>query len=620
MEIPTALIADRYQITELLGEGGMAFVYKARDTHLDNDVAVKVIRTERLTLETMEKTLRRFEREAKALAQLTHPSIVKVSDYGDWDGKPYLVMTYLKGGTLEKHLGTPMPYQQAARLLAPVAHALAYAHEHHIIHRDVKPTNILLTEKGLPMLSDFGIAKIISEEATVDLTGTSATVGTPEYMSPEQSLGKKVDYRCDIYSLGIVFYELVTGRKPFLGNTPIEIVFKHIGEPLPPPTQFIPGLPAEVERVMVTALAKKPEERYQNMADFATALEHLSGVPTSNLSVPVVTQGADDKTANFDLATGTVTMAQPPSIPMPPDSASPRKKMPTGGKIALGAVGLCLLLVVCLGAGYAGMKYFGYDPASLLPSKADNSPKATLPKPSATGVIAQSTNTFTPVPPTSTPVPPTNTPNLVATQTARAAAAVAEKESEVKSAMSRLKINTGSGHLAWTQTKPVTIEPQGVLEWDNYAPFADGIKASDFVVGADITWTTDHFMGCGIVFRSAASNGSQNDTASHYVFYYQNFEGLPGWHFSYFKNGDWNNFITDGWRWASAINQVRGSTNKIILAVNGNTFTLYINGERIGNYFDYSNSLTSGYFAAVAVRDTGDASCKFDNGWVWIYK
>jgi serine/threonine protein kinase len=269
----------RYHILEQLGEGGMATVYKAYDTRLESNVAVKVIRTERLAPEILERALKRFEREAKAVARLAHPNIVRVVDYGEQENQPYLVMQYLPGGTLKQRLGKPMPWIEAAWILAPIARALDFAHRQNIIHRDVKPSNILITADGDPMLTDFGIAKIIDEEATVDLTGTSATVGTPEYMAPEQVIAKSVDHRADIYALGIVFYEMVTGRKPFLADTPMAVLFKHVSEPLPRPKQFVPNLPDEVEKILLKALAKKPDDRYQSMAEFANALDKLQHTP-----------------------------------------------------------------------------------------------------------------------------------------------------------------------------------------------------------------------------------------------------------------------------------------------------------------------------------------------------
>jgi serine/threonine-protein kinase len=266
----------RYHILEQLGEGGMATVYKAYDTRLETNVAVKVIRTDNLAPSVLEHSLKRFEREAKALARLTHPNIVKVTDYGEYDGKPYLVMPYLPGGTLKLRLGRPIQWQHAARLLLPIARALDYAHRQNMIHRDVKPSNILITADSEPMLTDFGIAKILDEENTMELTGSGVTVGTPEYMAPEQVTGKSIDHRADIYALGIVFYEMVTGRRPFLADTPVAVLFKQASAPLPRPRQFVPDLPQIVENILIKALAKNPDERYQDMAAFSVALEKLA--------------------------------------------------------------------------------------------------------------------------------------------------------------------------------------------------------------------------------------------------------------------------------------------------------------------------------------------------------
>jgi len=200
----------RYHILEQLGEGGMATVYKASDTRLERNMTIKVILPQK---QQSEKFIKRFEREAKTLAQLSNPNIVKVLDYGDYDGVPFIVMEYVHGGTLKKKLGKPIPWAEAADLQAPIAQALECAHKYpqKIVHRDVKPSNILLTQSGEPMLSDFGVAKILETEETMDLTGTGVGVGTPEYMSPEQGLGHGVDHRADIYALGVVFYEMVSG-------------------------------------------------------------------------------------------------------------------------------------------------------------------------------------------------------------------------------------------------------------------------------------------------------------------------------------------------------------------------------------------------------------------------
>jgi len=269
----------RYHIIEPLGEGGMAAVYKAYDTRLERDVAIKFIRLHSIPPDQKERLLIRFDREAKRMAKFTHPNIVAIIDYGEYEGVPYLVMPFLAGGTLKeklKALGVkPMPYQEAAGLLAPVARALEYAHEQDTIHRDVKPANILLTNKGQPMLTDFGVAKILDVEEGQTLTGTGVGVGTPKYMAPEQ-WKNQVTERTDIYALGVVFFEMVTGRVPYDAETPAGVLEKQLTEPLPRPRVINPILPEEVERVLFKALAKDPQERYNIIGVFAKALERLA--------------------------------------------------------------------------------------------------------------------------------------------------------------------------------------------------------------------------------------------------------------------------------------------------------------------------------------------------------
>ena len=265
----------RYHIIAPLGEGGMAVVYKAFDTRLESYVAVKFIRKERVPPEALDQMLQRFEREAKALARLTHPNIVKVIDFGSHEDWPYLVMPFLPSGTLKQHLGEPIPYPRAARLLAPVARALAYAHGLGILHRDVKPANILITESGEPMLADFGIAKIFDTSGGYTLTGTGVGIGTPEYMAPEQWLNL-VTPQTDIYALGVVFYEMVVGRKPYNADTPAAILLMQAHDPLPRPSQFNASLPETIEKILFKVLAKQPEDRYATMGEFAAVLEKLS--------------------------------------------------------------------------------------------------------------------------------------------------------------------------------------------------------------------------------------------------------------------------------------------------------------------------------------------------------
>jgi serine/threonine protein kinase len=276
-----------YHILEQLGEGGMATVYKAYDTHLERDVAIKVIRLDQFPPASLQNVLARFEREAKSLARLTHPNIVNISDYGEQDKVPYLVMEYLPGGTLKGRLGQPMKWQETCKLLLPIAQALDYAHEQNLIHRDVKPSNILMTKKGQPMLTDFGIAKILDAGGQT-LTATGVGIGTPEYMAPEQWTGKTTA-QSDIYSLGVVMYEMLTGRTPYTADTPVAILLKQANEPLPRPKQYVPDLPEAVEKVLIKAMAKEPADRYQTMDDFASALEGLlSGTTKEEPALPAM--------------------------------------------------------------------------------------------------------------------------------------------------------------------------------------------------------------------------------------------------------------------------------------------------------------------------------------------
>lgn len=297
---------DRYQIIELLGQGGMAYVYKAFDTRLERMVAVKVIRQDAFAPKELQDLKKRFEREAKSLAKLDHPNIVKIFDYGEHSGSPYLVMQYVGGGSLrerlKEHSSTPWHWRKSARLLVPIARALDYAHQQNIIHRDVKTPNILLTSQDIPMLSDFGIAKIVAPGVVATLTGTGVGIGTPEYMAPEQAMGK-VFPQSDIYSLGIVLFELVTGQLPYLADTPMGVILKHISEPLPSPRSLNSSLPEGVEKILLRALAKQPEERFVTAAEMAEALEDLIQLPDEALPPTKLSAGIQQAEVSDEIMT-----------------------------------------------------------------------------------------------------------------------------------------------------------------------------------------------------------------------------------------------------------------------------------------------------------------------------
>ena len=344
----------RYHVIEPLGQGGMAAVYKAFDTTLERNVAIKIIRSDRKEGTEQNDFLRRFQREARALAQLDHPYILKVLDYGEQEGTPYLVMPYIQGGTLKDKLGSPMPFRQAAALLAPVAQALDYAHQRGIIHRDVKPANILISESGAPLLSDFGIAKIISGGGeSTQLTATGVGIGTPDYMAPEQWMGK-ADGCTDIYSLGVVFFQMVTGRLPFTAETPAAVLIMHMQDPLPRPSDFVPDLPEAVEQVIFKALAKDPADRFESMGAFAGALERIAAGDLTASSLDTAsrrTMQAAGPTVVSSPATS-ATVSKPISRPVTGSLQPTRKKGFPGWAIAVIAVvvvGLIALVILVAG-------------------------------------------------------------------------------------------------------------------------------------------------------------------------------------------------------------------------------------------------------------------------------
>ena len=258
-----------YQVVAPLGEGGMAAVYKAYQPSTERYVAVKVLPRH---MSASEEFVIRFKREATLLAQLQHPHILPVFDYGEADGYPYIVMPFVNSGTLAEFLQKQPPtLSEVRRIMIQLCDALGYAHMRGMIHRDIKPSNVLIDERGNCLLTDFGLARMA--ETSTKITSSGAVMGTPAYMSPEQGTGYEVDQRSDLYSLGIIFYEMVTGRVPYTAETPIAVVFKHIQDPLPSARKFNPDLAEEIERVLLKALAKTPEDRYQTGEEFAQAVQ-----------------------------------------------------------------------------------------------------------------------------------------------------------------------------------------------------------------------------------------------------------------------------------------------------------------------------------------------------------
>lgn len=320
-----------YRIIKQLGQGGMATVFKAYHPALDRYVAIKVLHP---AFKEDPNFLARFQREARIVAKLEHPHIVPVYDFSEHKGMAYLVMRYIEGETLKAHLiGEPLPPERILEILKPVAEALAYAHEQGVLHRDIKPSNVMLTPEGGIYLTDFGLARMAqSGESTLS---QDMMIGTPQYMSPEQAKGERVDERTDIYSLGVVLFEMLTGRVPFSADTPYAIVHDHIYTPLPLPTTIKPDIFPALERVLLKALAKEKDDRYQKVTELAIAFEDAVVEAASGIALA---PEPEEKAAEPATVPSTVVEAKPAA----PEAKPSRKRW-----LIIGGAAAALLLLVC---------------------------------------------------------------------------------------------------------------------------------------------------------------------------------------------------------------------------------------------------------------------------------
>ncbi len=347
-----ALIGGRYALGELLGRGGMAEVRKGTDTRLGRTVAIKRLRTDLASDVTFQA---RFRREAQSAASLNHPAIVAVYDTGEVpasDGsnisQPYIVMEYVAGRTLRDILreGRKILPERALEIASGVLSALDYSHRAGIIHRDIKPGNVMLTPSGDVKVMDFGIARAISD-ASSTMTQTAAVVGTAQYLSPEQARGEPVDSRSDVYSAGCLLYELLTGRPPFIGDSPVAVAYQHVREPAAPPSDHDTELPPEVDAIVMKSLAKRVEDRYQSAAAMRGDIErYLAGHPVHVTPPPPPVEPPT-----------TITQQTPVVTPVPPP-AEEYDEDDRGTRPGL-LVFLAILLLIVLGlAAYLLPKMF----------------------------------------------------------------------------------------------------------------------------------------------------------------------------------------------------------------------------------------------------------------------
>jgi eukaryotic-like serine/threonine-protein kinase len=352
MTAQARLLGGRYQVGELLGYGGMAEVHRGRDLRLGRDVAIKMLRTDLARDATFQE---RFRREAQNAAALNHPAIVAVYDTGEevsstGEKLPFIVMEFVNGRTLKEVLAAEQRLQprRALEIIADICAALEFSHRHGIIHRDIKPGNVMLTRNGQVKVMDFGIARALASGATT-MTQTSAVIGTAQYLSPEQARGEAVDARSDVYAAGCVLFELLVGHPPFVGDSPVSVAYQHVREDPRPPSDINHEIPPDVDAIVLKALAKNPLNRYQSAQEMrADALRAVAGRPV--LATPVMpaaeTMAMTGPTMRQQAAATTVTRPVPG---MPP--RQPERRTSSWVMAVLAALGV--LAVVALGIGLA---------------------------------------------------------------------------------------------------------------------------------------------------------------------------------------------------------------------------------------------------------------------------
>lgn len=357
-------VGGRYQLGELLGRGGMAEVRKGIDARLGRVVAVKRLRTDLASDATFQA---RFRREAQSSASLNHPAIVAVYDTGEepaGDGvaQPYIVMEFVAGRTLRDILreGRKILPERALEITSGVLSALDYSHRAGIIHRDIKPGNVMLTPSGDVKVMDFGIARAISDAAS-SMTQTAAVVGTAQYLSPEQARGESVDSRSDVYSAGCLLYELLTGRPPFVGDSPVAVAYQHVREPAVPPSHHDSDLTPDIDLIVMKALAKRVEDRYQSAAQMRADIErYLAGRPVSAVLPPPPDDPPTAATAVVPAADGATAETQVRQRPVPPADDQRRSN-----KVVLWLVLGLLVLALLVAAALSWPKLFPDEPTDV---------------------------------------------------------------------------------------------------------------------------------------------------------------------------------------------------------------------------------------------------------------
>jgi serine/threonine protein kinase len=575
----------QYQIVEQIGQGGMATIFKAHQPSIDRYVAIKILPNQ---FAQDPNFVKRFEHEAKAIAALEHPHILPVHDFGTKEGRPYTVMRYVEGGTLADLMGNSLTYERIVQIIGSVARALDYAHQRGVVHRDIKPSNILIDKQGEVLLADFGIAKTIEGVGATQLTGTGSILGTPAYMAPEQAESAKVDGRTDIYSLGVILYELLTGQPPYQADTPLAVVLMHLNEPLPLPRSIKPDIPESLEQIVLKAMAKAPNERFQTAGDMEQALKlalrGIESVSTTGSASASITQ--PDRASDTDI--------QP----------SPKSGKTLMGPMLIGT-GIVALLLCLVGGGIVTW--------AVIASRDERIAEVT---PESVGDIQAiiPINQDAPLTPESTaelPVSnPTSSADVITEDTDNdividLSALGGEMIFEDRFDSTRNGWSIGEDEDEYVQLKNEIVDgryrmsrqaKQGAYSWEQ--PIT--VNFDDFVLSVDaIPVEQTAPFGYGIIFRATAED-------EYYTFLIDEGKAFSVF---LFAEDEWRALVAS--RRMSAINS--NSLNQLAVKAVGPSLTFYINGVEAVTVED--DALDSGSIGlAMELYEAGDSAIvEFDN-------
>ncbi|HEV2581339.1 MAG TPA: protein kinase [Ktedonobacteraceae bacterium] len=583
-------------LQELLGRGGMGAVYLAQQSRPRRTVAVKVLLPELFSNPTgFSEFLARFRREADAIAALDHINIMPIYEYGEQDRLAFLVMPYVSGGTLRDVVTKrgKLPLREATTIVEQAAAALDYAHQHGIIHRDLKPGNILFHADGRLLLTDFGIAKVLNEPAGPNvvamqtLTSTGMLIGTPEYLSPEQATGAPLDNRSDIYSLGIVLFQLLSGRVPFSGTTPVAVAIKHATEEPPSLSQLNPEVSPGVEQVIMKALAKKPEQRYATAGGFARALRAEAGGDRVSEAPTFMTDPRPDATVSTLSSAATIVDATPPvqgkqhsepTVAEVRHSTKRRSRLPLTFALVSG-----LLVAVLILGGLAF--YLHWLPIGNQQATGSNSTPTSVTKTS----VPVRTSPTTAVAPPQTALPSPSVP--VGKLLYGASLPVCGAQNSLWSTNPAVQVTCDPTDTRLTNTNAGQVEGVLLNNLTGNAPIPN-----DYVIEVQVKPASSGTFG--ILFREQTGAGHKG-----------------GYSFIIQPSGSWNgNSIDDSTGQASSLFGRQGTAfsstgfTTIDVVIQGDTFRLYFNGASQGGIT--STTYSSGDFGLAV---DGGADVMFKN-------